>query len=323
MRPPALQPMLTGGTRLPVDPAGWAVEPKWDGIRAVVSVDEGRVKLISRNGNDVSGAYPELAQPPPSLVGRSVVLDAEIVAIDPAGHADFGLLQRRMHVRSPPPQLVADVPIALVLFDVLWLDGTSLTGLPYRARRQALDDLDVAEAPWMTSPVLDLEVGPDLLITGRELGLEGFVLKRTDAAYLPGVRSDSWVKVKCVRRREFVVGGWSEGRGRRAASLGSLAVGVYDGLLYFVGLVGSGLSSADLEAFRSLASALDRDDSPFANPTPPGLRFLDPVLVAEVTFSELTAAGTLRHPVLVGFRTDVDAANVVVDAELEGFRRPG
>jgi bifunctional non-homologous end joining protein LigD len=320
--PPVLKPMLTGGTRPPADPTGWLVEPKWDGVRVIVTIADGHVKLVSRNGNDVSGGYPELARPPLSLAGRDVVLDAEVVAIDESGHPSFGLLQRRMHVRAPPPALVSEVPIALAVFDVLWVDGTLLTSRPLRSRRETLAALSIDDPPWLTSPVLDLVPGPDLQRTGRELGIEGFLIKRADSTYLPGHRSDAWIKVKSIRRREFVVGGWLEGRGGRTGSLGSLAVGVYDGPLYFVGMVGSGLSAADLEAFRVMAGGLARADSPFANPTPPGVRFLEPALVAEVTFSEVTSAGTLRHPVLVGFRTDLDASEVVVDAELEGFVRP-
>jgi bifunctional non-homologous end joining protein LigD len=110
---------------------------------------------------------------------------------------------------------------------------------------------------------------------------------------------------------------WLEGKAGRSGSLGSLAIGVHDGGdLRFMGMVGSGLSGSDIDAFRRLAGGLGRERSPFVNATPPGVRFLDPVLVAEVTFSEVTTAGTLRHPVLEGFRTDIDAADVVVDGEL-------
>jgi bifunctional non-homologous end joining protein LigD len=299
------------------------VEPKWDGIRAIVTVDAGTVRLTSRNANDVTGAYPELAQVPATIAGRAAVLDAEVVAVDDHGHADFGRLQRRMHVRQPPPALVAAVPVDLVVFDLLWLDGEQLTSLPQERRRVRLEELGLGAAPWFVSPVLDLPLGPELVDTGRELGLEGFMVKRIDAPYLPGRRSDAWAKVKCKFRREFVVGGWVGGKGSRTGALGSLALGVWDRpagsqprRLLYAGLAGSGLSSADIDAFRRALVNLDRPESPFANPVPAGVRYLEPVLVAEVMFSEVTAAGTLRHPVLVGFRTDVDPDDVVVDAEL-------
>jgi bifunctional non-homologous end joining protein LigD len=246
------------------------------------------------------------------------VLDGEVVALGDAGRPSFGLLQRRMHVRKPPAGLLEEVPVSLLLFDVLWLDGELLIDEPQRQRRQRLDSLAVNRPPWVTSPVLDLPID-DLLETGRELGLEGFMLKRADAPYLPGRRSEAWSKVKLKRRREFVVGGWMGGRGNREGALGSLALGVWEGeppRLRFMGMAGSGLTQADVEAFRRTAGELARASSPFAGPTPPGLEFLEPLLVAEVMFSEVTSAGTLRHPVLVGFRTDIDPEQVVADDEL-------
>ena len=309
--------MLAGRSGLPAESSGWLVEPKWDGVRATVTVADGTVRLVSRNGRDVSAAYPELMAAPAMLAGRAAVLDGEVVALDATGRPSFGLLQRRMHVRHPAPGLVGEVPVTLVLFDVLWLDGDLLTDAHQTERRRILDSLGVSEPPWMTSPVLDLPPGEELMETCRSIGLEGVMLKRIDARYLPGQRSEAWVKVKCIRRREFVVGGWLAGKAGRAGSLGSLAVGVYDnGTLRFMGMVGSGLSGSDIDAFRRLAGGLGRDQSPFANPTPPGVQFLDPVLVAEVAFSEVTAAGTLRHPVLAGFRTDIQAPDVVADGEL-------
>jgi len=331
-RPPVLRPMLSGAAGIPSSAAGdarwrYLIEPKWDGVRAIVTVDGGHVRLTSRNDHDVTAAYPELADPPPTLVGRSAVLDGEVVAIGERGRPDFGLLQRRMHVRNPGEALLAEVPVNIVLFDVLWLDGDTLTALTQGRRREVLDELAIAHPPWLTSPLLDLPADQDLVATVRELGLEGFMMKRTDAPYLPGRRSDAWRKVKCVRRREFVVGGWLEGRRSRTGTLGSLALGVWDAPpgadrhLRFVGMAGSGISQADVEAFRSALVHLSRRDSPFAGPTPRGVRYLEPVLVAEVTFSEVTAAGTLRHPVLEGFRTDVAADDVVIDAELPELAR--
>jgi bifunctional non-homologous end joining protein LigD len=341
--------MLAGRSGIPAEGSGWMVEPKWDGVRAIVTVTGASLTLRSRNDNDITGAYPELRRPPSRLDGRSAVLDGEVVAPDDQGRPSFGLLQRRMHVRNPTAALMAEVPVNLIVFDVLWLDGELLTGEPQRARRQVLDELAIQELPWLTSPLLDLPPDAALLDTCRGLGLEGVVLKHAEAPYLPGFRSDAWIKAKCIRRREFVVAGWSEGRGGRAGGLGSLALGVYDRpapgpagavgatsgeaggsggaavnsgrgggdrQFLFVGMVGSGLSNADLAAFRALAGDLQREDSPFTNPTPAGVRFMDPALVAEVTFSEVTAAGTLRHPVLVGFRTDILPSDVVIDDEL-------
>jgi bifunctional non-homologous end joining protein LigD len=301
--------MLAGVVGIPADAAARMVEPKWDGVRVIVTVTEGRARFSSRNANDVTGAYPELEQAPANV--SDAVLDGEVIALDDDGHSSFGRLQRRMHVRRPPPRLLTDVPVHFAVFDLLWLDGRLLIDLAQRERRRRLDALGLHTGGWVTSPVLD--ASPDALPdTAHALGLEGFVLKRPDAPYLPGRRSPAWAKVKMLRRREFVVGGWLEGRG---GGVGSLAVGVWErdrrGLRY-MGMVGSGLKPTGAAALDGLARA----ESPFAGPTPPGVRFLEPVLVAEVTFSEVTGAGTLRHPVLVGFRTDKDPADVVADDEL-------
>jgi bifunctional non-homologous end joining protein LigD len=315
-RPPTLSPMLIGVVGLPTDAANRLIEPKWDGVRVIATVTGGRARLASRNGRDATDAYPEL-QPPPESIDEAV-LDGEVVAIDATDRPNFGLLQRRMHVRRPSALLVAEVPVTFVAFDLLWIDGELLIDEPLVERRRRLDALDIGRPPWMTSPVLDLPGGSEetLRAAGRELGLEGFVLKRRDSPYLPGRRSAAWAKLKVLRRREFVVGGWLEGR---AGQVGSLALGVWEPeprRLRFVGMVGSGLRQTGGAAFREAASALERADSPFAGPTARGVRFLEPVLVAEVTFSEVTEGGTLRQPVLIGFRTDKDPDDVMADYEL-------
>jgi bifunctional non-homologous end joining protein LigD len=305
--------MLIGAVGVPSDAADRLIEAKWDGVRVIATVSAGRARLASRNGRDVTDAYPELQPPPPSL--GNAVLDGEVVAIDGTGHPSFGLLQRRMHVRRPAALLRAEVPVTFMAFDLLWVEGELLIGRPQRERRTRLDALALDRPPWMTSPILDLPAG-DLVGAAGELGLEGFVLKRPDAPYLPGRRSSAWAKVKLLRRREFVVGGWLEGR---AGQVGSLALGVWDGTprrLRFVGLVGSGLEQTGIGAFGRAVTHLERSESPFAGPTPRGVRFLEPLLVAEVRFSEVTPAGTLRQPVLVGFRTDKDPDDVLGDDEL-------
>jgi bifunctional non-homologous end joining protein LigD len=304
--------MLIGAVGVPADAADRLVEPKWDGVRVVATLDGGRARLRNRNGGDVTAAYPEL-QAPPRL---RAVLDGEVVAFDQSGRASFGRLQRRMHVRSPAPGLVEEVPVAFLAFDLLWCDGELLVDAPLSQRRGRLDALALGPPPWVTSPVLDL--APDALErTGRGLGLEGFVLKRRDSPYLPGRRSPAWAKVKLVRRREFVVGGWLEAK---SGGVGSLALGVWDAAprrLRFVGMAGSGLRHTGTAAFRSAVSELERSDSPFAVGAPPrGVRYLEPLIVAEVMFSEVTETGALRRPVLVGFRTDRDPESVIADDEL-------
>ena len=313
---------------MPPDPTGWVFEPKWDGVRAIVTVHAGQVSVANRRGGEVSAAYPELADlaQQPSLTGRSAVLDGEVVAFDGKGRPSFQRLQRRMHVRNPGARLLADVPVAFMAFDLLWIDGDLLVGEPLTERRRRLEQLDLAGPAWHTSPLLPAAPGDELLEACRQVGLEGYMAKRSDRRYLPGLRSLSWSKVKCLRRREFVVGGWSAGKAGRAGSVGSLALGCYEsedegaGLLY-VGQAGSGLSGHLIGLLTSRFREIERSSSPFADPVAAGLRFVDPVVVVEVAYTEVTESGTLRQPSIKGLRNDVDPRAVVADEEILDARR--
>ncbi|MGH9180504.1 MAG: non-homologous end-joining DNA ligase [Acidimicrobiales bacterium] len=320
--PPHLPPMLAGGTGAPRDRNGWMFEPKFDGQRIVATVHRGRVTLTNRRGSDATPTFPELAglSGADALGGRSAVLDGEVVATDERGGPNFQRLQRRMHVADPPPRLLADVPVVYAVFDVLWLDGESLVERPQSARRQVLDSLALRGTAWQTAPVLDAPPG-ELLQACRDAGLEGFMAKRLDAPYLPGRRSPAWSKVKCIRRREFVVGGWAAGSGSRRSSIGSLALGYFavpdvDDRLVYVGQAGSGLTEDLLGQLRGLFTATGRPTSPFAGPVPRGLSFVEPELVVEVAFTEVTESGTLRQPSIKGVRPDLRAAGVTADEEL-------
>lgn len=331
-RPPALAPMLAGGTVPPRDLSGFVVEPKWDGVRIIVTVHEGKVRLTSRNGRDVTSHYPELAGMAADLGGRSVVLDGEVVAFDERGATSFQKLQSRMHVAKPAPELLAEVPVAAMVFDLLWLDGELLTGLPHRERRRRLEELAGGGDCWRLTPFLPPATHDELLRACEAVGFEGYVAKKPDAPYLPGRRSPAWIKVKCRARQEVVVGGWIEGSGGRRGSIGSLAVGLYEadpatgratGKLRYLGAVGSGLTDDWIRQLRTVAERLATDDSPFAEHVV-GVHFLDPRLVAEVSYTLITETAILRHPVLHGFRTDVDADGLTAGEEMaEGLaRRP-
>ena len=326
--------MLASSTTPPPTFDGWLIEPKWDGVRAVVTIHDGTVSIASRLGNDVTGGYPELAALAEALGGRSAVLDGEIVAFDErTGRPSFQRLQRRMHVRSPGGQLRRDVPVQLLVFDVLWLDGELVATLPQTERRKVLEDLALDGPSWHTSPLIPPAPADELLAACREVGMEGYVAKRADAPYIPGRRSSAWIKVKCIKRREFVVGGWSAGQGGRSGSIGSMAVGCWGldpatgtstGRLHYVGLVGSGLSQDLIRQLTEVFSRTARDSSPFAEKLVGDLHYVEPLLVAEVAYNEITEGGTLRQPSLQGFRTDLDANQVLADDDLQTIldRRP-
>ena len=326
--------MLASATAPPPSFDGWLIEPKWDGVRAIVTVHDGTVTIASRLGNDVTGGYPEFVALAGALGGRSAVLDGEIVAFDDrTGRPSFQRLQRRMHVRSPGGQLRRDVPVQLLLFDVLWLDGELVASRPQEERRKVLEELALDGPSWHTSPLIPPAPADELLAACREVGMEGYVAKRADAPYVPGRRSAAWIKVKCIKRREFVVGGWSAGQGGRSGSIGSMAVGCWGldvtsgastGRLHYVGLVGSGLSQDLIRQLTEVFTRTARDTCPFAEKLVGELHYVEPLLVAEVAYNEITEGGTLRQPSLQGFRTDLDANQVLADEDLQAIldRRP-
>jgi bifunctional non-homologous end joining protein LigD len=313
--PRDLKPMLAVAGTLPRDDDKWAYEVKWDGVRALVAVEGGRITLTSRNGNDVTSHYPELRGLGLQLGSRPALLDGEIVAFNAEGRTDFGLLQNRMHVARPGAALRRSTPVQLLLFDVLHLDGQSLLDRSYDERRDLLESLGLHSDGWSVPPAFK-GGGRDVLDATRAQGLEGIVAKRRDSTYLPGRRNDCWTKVKHIRRTSAVVAGWKPGEGGRAGRIGSLLLGVQgpDGLEY-AGHVGTGFTGATLTMLGELLEPLRRKDSPFVTPVPrmyaKDAVWVEPQLVAEVDYTEWTKDGRLRHPSYKGLRDDYDPKDVV------------
>jgi bifunctional non-homologous end joining protein LigD len=292
----------------------WGYEFKWDGVRAVSLVHDGRVGLWARSGTEITVRYPELGRVPDALAGRDAVLDGEVVALDGSGRPDFGALQGRMHRTGPEVQrMAAAAPVTYLVFDVLALDGADLTGLPYAQRRALLDDLEPAGERWLSTPWFR-GGGADVHAASLENGLEGVVAKRLDSPYRPGVRAPEWRKVKHVRMQSVVVGGWRPGQGRRAGGVGSLLVGVHDdgGRLVYAGHVGTGFTDAALRELDPLLTA--RAAPPFAEALPREVtrdaRWVEPELVGEVAFTGWTAEGRMRHPSWRGLRDDLEPREV-------------
>jgi bifunctional non-homologous end joining protein LigD len=312
--PAELVPMLARPGALPSDDARWAYEIKWDGVRAIAYITPGEIRLESRNLRDITATYPELRPLARQLGSRAAVLDGEIVAFDDNGRPSFSRLQERMHVTSDAAarRRAQRTPVSYMIFDLLYLEGRSLMELPYTARRERLEALALADSAWQT-PSAHHSDGAALLEATAAQGLEGLVAKRLGAPYEPGRRTGAWIKVKNTRRQELVVGGWVAGEGRRAARVGALLLGYYDadGRLVFAGRVGSGFSERTLDDLARRLAPLERATPPFAVGQPPrGAHFVEPLLVAEVEFSEWTPDGQLRHPTYKGLREDRDPREV-------------
>jgi bifunctional non-homologous end joining protein LigD len=311
--PTVIDPMKAVTGELPTD-AGWAYEIKWDGMRLIAFCDRGALRLQTTNRLDATARFAELSPLAESLAAHRVVLDGEVVAFSEEGRPDFGRLQSRMHTI---PGRAGDEPVGVtfVLFDLLWLDGNEVMGVPYLDRRRLLADLVETGAGWQV-PAHQVDEGKALLDAAEAKGLEGVMAKRLDSTYVPGRRSPSWRKVKVRRRQELVVGGWLSGEGNRSSTFGALLVGhqTAEGLRY-AGRVGTGFDRDDLALLQAELGTRARPTSPFAGPVPRPVElhahWVEPELVVEVAFGEWTSAGILRHPSYEGLRIDKDPATVV------------
>ena len=318
--PKLVRPMLATLGELPPaseDPE-YGYEMKWDGLRAVVYVDGGSVRVLTRNDLDVTATFPELRALGDALGSTRVVLDGEVVAFDRStGQISFGALQPRMHVqnRAQIRRLSEQVPVTYRIFDLLYLDGHLTIGLPYQQRRELLESLELRGPHWDTPPYFK-GGGAKALAASKEQGLEGIVAKRLDSVYEPGRRSRAWIKVKNANVQEIVIGGWKPGKGRRAGMIGSLLLGIPgpDGLEY-VGQVGTGFTGQILDDLRHRLAPLERKTPPFVGELPArdtqDARWVTPKLVGEVQFSERTRYGRLRHPTWRGLRPDKSPDEVV------------
>lgn len=314
----AVAPMLASADGTVDDSGEWVHEMKWDGLRAVAVVHDGRVTLTSRNGTDLTASYPELAVLA-EQVGGDAVLDGEVVAVDGRGRPDFGLLQTRMGLTRERDVRRAQkaAPVRYLLFDAVTAEGRDLTGLPWHERRAVLERVVRPGGPVDVPPVVDGDLD-SALRTSRELGLEGVVSKRRDSTYAVGRRSRAWVKAKHHRTQEVVVAGWRPGTGRRSAGVGSLLLGVPgdDGLRY-VGRVGTGFTDRDLDALLPELRRHERRTSPLVDVPGTDARdahWVTPSRVGEVVFAEWTATGRLRHASWRGWRPDKRPEDVVVES---------
>jgi bifunctional non-homologous end joining protein LigD len=315
--PAGLVPMLAKLAKLPVQSEGWAAEIKWDGVRAIGYCRGGELKLETRNLNDVTAQYPEVAEVAAQLGGRDAVLDGELVAFDAAGQPSFERLQRRMHLLDARlvAQRMPQYPVTYAVFDLLYFDGHSLLAEPYRRRRQLLEALELGGRSWQVPGYATGDLA-ELLAASAARGLEGLVLKRLDSPYAPGKRNGDWLKVKNVGRQELVIGGWEPGQGRRAGRLGSILLGWFDaeGAFRYAGKVGTGFSERALDELLARLQPLAREKNPFAGGCGPrGANYVEPELVAEIEYRELTGDGLVRHGSFKGLREDKPAREVTLE----------
>lgn len=304
--------LATPTTQIPSGDS-WVHEVKWDGMRVLADVSEGRIRLTSRTERDVTVAFPELL----ALAGEfaDMMLDGEIICVE-EGKPSFGVLAERFHVTDPRrAQLLAErSPVTLMSFDLLRLYGVPLVGRPWRDRRSTLERLELDGPRWQTPGTF--EDGHLLHAATKEQGLEGIVSKKVDSLYRPGVRSPDWLKSPHRGSTSVVIGGWRpESTGTVRDRLGSVLVGVPDvGGLRYLGRVGAGLAGKAGDALRRDLAAIASSSSPFATEVPPedarGTNWVHPVLVADVESLGLGRQGRLRQPAFKRLREDLSAGDV-------------
>lgn len=288
--------MLATRWRQAFSDPGWLFEPKWDGIRLLVSFDGTSTTLSTRSGRVVTDSYPTVAG---FSADRPVVLDGELVALDESGRPRFELLQPVLNTRRRP-----QATLAYMVFDCLY-DGVEIIAEPLEARLDRLASFELP-APMVRSETVPGD-GEALFAAVTEQGLEGIVAKRQGSPYRPGVRSPDWRKIAVVQTVRAVVGGFTRGSGARAATFGALLLGLWtsEGLRW-IGAVGSGFSDADLVAIRAALDEMTVDSCPFVadSELPADAIWVYPHLVAVVEFKEWTSAGRLRGPAFKGFTAE-------------------
>lgn len=317
--PAKLSPALATLVKAPPTGGDWIHEAKYDGYRMLCRLHKSKVLIYSRNGKDWTGRFPALAREVERLEAESAWLDGEVCAVDAKGRSDFQLLQNAL-AQSGKTELV------YFAFDLIHLDGYDLTDVALLERKRLLQGL-------LERSATRIRYSPEIRGNGAQVfeqacarGLEGIVCKRADSTYAAGARTRSWVKVKCSLGQEMVIGGFTDPQGSRAG-FGALLLGVYrSGELHYAGKVGTGFDDETLAMLRAKLDRLARRTPAFSDPPrgfeAKGAHWVDPVLVAEVRFTEWSDSGALRHPSFIGLREDKKASEVVREQPLAAEAAP-
>jgi bifunctional non-homologous end joining protein LigD len=308
--------MLATLSDKPFDSPDFVFEVKWDGVRALVFCEEGRTRLYARSGREVTHQYPEFASMHERMKVKEAVFDGEIVAMDERGRPSFERLQSRINLQRAGDirRGVAQIPLDLVLFDLVFVDGEWISGRPLLDRVEGLkQSFEFGETTLLSEGIP--EEGRALFDAAGERGLEGIVAKKAMSHYIPGKRTRDWIKIKVINQISVVIAGWTVGGGSRSSSFGSLIAGAYtkEGLSY-IGNVGTGFTDRTMSVLVPKLRALEVDQSALRDPPKlKGAHWVKPELVAEVEYRELTNAFRLRAPSFKGLRDDISPQDCRVD----------
>ena len=311
--PQELEPMLATPVSKPFSDPEWLFEIKWDGIRALAWVKDGRLELRARSGRVITSQYPELAELPQRVRARRALLDGEVVALDEHGRSNFERLQARMNVSRPSPLQQRQAPVTYYLFDMLHCEGYDLRQVSLLDRKRLLKNALEWGDPFRYADD-QKEQGRELFELASLQGLEGIVGKHARSTYSSG-RSPYWVKFKVVQELDAVVGGWTEPRGSRG-DFGALLLGLYEGAaLAYIGSVGSGFTEKTQKTVFEQLQRVKSERCPFAAvpETRETAHWAEPSLVARVKYANWTEEKRLRAPVFLGLRDDRDPRECVFE----------
>jgi bifunctional non-homologous end joining protein LigD len=316
---PNISPMLAQiGKGVPPSGPDWLYEIKWDGVRAICYIQDGRLRMVSRNGNLMERQYPELSVLPHHVKASTAILDGEIAALDNRGLPSFELLQSRINVAeaSAIATLSRNMPVVIFLFDLLYINGRDLRGEPLAERKRLLKNILQPDETIRYSEDFP-GTGSELLEAAKAQGLEGIVAKRASSFY-ESRRTSDWLKFKLVSTGEFVLCGMIKGE---REPFGALALGIYDqGKLKWAGNVGTGFDRKKMDMIHARLGPLATENCPLEpekDLPKKGVIWTRPELVCEVRFSNWTDDGKLRAPVWIGLRPDIDPQECTRDEPAE------
>ncbi len=303
-----IHPMLAK-TGEPFDNKDYFFEPKWDGLRAILFFQQGRIEFQNRNLRDATRSYPELQKISNRIRAKTAIIDGEVVVLRQDGVPDFGRLQARFGVDDPKrvDVLGKTTPVTYVAFDLLHIDRQDIIARPLAERKKRLKSI-VREGPYLLYGDHIEAEGTRFFKEATGRGFEGVIAKESQSQYFPGLRTDYWVKIKQVKTTDCVIVGYSEGEGARAATFGSLILAAYDeaGRLQHIGNVGGGFTNNTLEDLRRKLSRIEKKtatvEGPVDSPTP--VTWVKPRLVVEVAYMALTNDRRLRFPRFERLRSD-------------------
>jgi len=312
--PNAVHPMLATTVEKPFDDPAWLFEIKWDGYRAVAFIKDGKVRLVSRNQNDLTAQYPELQSLPGLIKAESAILDGEMAALDEQGRSSFSLMQQRTGIREGGRRAAAkpDIPVLYYVFDLLYLNGYDLRRVAVEKRKELL--AQIIDGSGLVRYSDHFPGGTALFAAAKQKGLEGILAKRRSSSYEER-RSREWLKIKITQTLDCVIGGYTDPEGSRQY-FGSIVLGLYDksGHLIHIGQAGTGFDQMTLKQVWQELKKLETSRNPFHGEVEAlrKVHWLKPELVTEIKFSEWThetaeGGAKLRAPVFLGLRKDKEA----------------